>query len=240
MLLPADIERRPKLDVSERAALLASAGLRVMDPAWSGAVVEPFQAWRVIIVIDAQPVLKVADVGGEYQWQQALTFWRAEGVAAGLFSPDGRFLISLANEGEELPWCLVRLGDEVGAMERLMRRSPSCDEFVAMSVDGRVVSGIGVEEDGLWIYAMPYVQPVERPDPVKDTFREMRRNGFSAFDALVNFKGQGLATGKPWLKVASVMRQVYGITTDQHRVIGRWWRDDATTEELADAFLGDQ
>lgn len=228
------------MDADERAALLASAGLSVIAPVWSGAVVEKFQAWRAIIVFDAQPVLKVTDVGGGYQWQQALTFWRAEAAAAGLFSSDGRFLISLADEGNELPWCLVRLGDEVGAMEMLMWRSPSCDEFVAMSVDGKVVSGIGVEEDGLWIYAMPYVQPVERPDLVKDTFRDMYRNGFSPYDALVHFKDQDVAAGKPWLKVASVMRQVYRTTTDQHRVIGKWWRGDATTGELADAFLGDQ
>ena len=141
------------MDVEGRRQLLEASGLWVVDPAWEGAAVAPGEAWRKIILLDAIPTERVHYGDPSESFPVAQSRWRELAVEVGLFSEDKEFLISPSGAGTEvLPWALVRCENAMSLMEHIYQGG----EFAAMSLDGKVVGGITLEEYEIWLFALPF------------------------------------------------------------------------------------
>lgn len=139
------------VDLDERRQLLESAGLTVLDDAWSSPAPAPMEAWRPIISGAATPAATVQrDETGEYL-ATADRQWESLSAFVGVIGPDGDFLISVAGEGASTaPWAHVRHTGVISLSSRL-GQVPGEPEFVTMAVDGTAVCGVTTEEYEVWI-----------------------------------------------------------------------------------------
>lgn len=133
--------------------LLESAGLMVLDSAWSGQVPAPMKAWRPIVSGAATPAARVRIQEGGRHLPEVQEKWEEIAENSALFGERGEFLISVAGEGAvTAPWAYVRRTPKMALAQRLSPTKGE-SEFVAMSVDGRIVCGVATEEYEVWIMA---------------------------------------------------------------------------------------
>jgi hypothetical protein len=139
------------MDLESRKRLLQSAGLTVLDAAWSGQMPQPMEAWRLIIGGEVTPSAVVHFLDNNEHLDEVESQWESIAENGGLFDSRGEFLISVAGVGSvNHPWARVRRN--VGlSLARSLAPSVGEPEFVAMSIDGRVVCGVTTEEYGVWI-----------------------------------------------------------------------------------------
>jgi len=133
--------------------MLESAGLAVLDSAWSGQAPLPMEAWRPVIGGAATPTARVSIQKERRHLSEVQEKWEEIAGASALFGERGEFLVSVAGEGADTaPWALVRRTSKMTLAQRLglIEGEP---EFVAISVDGRVVCGVTTEEYEVWIVA---------------------------------------------------------------------------------------
>ncbi|MFJ6249374.1 MULTISPECIES: hypothetical protein [unclassified Streptomyces] len=77
--------------------------------------------------------------------------WHAHAARNGLFGNDGSFLLSVSGAGSrKFGWAMVKWSPGAELAPRLARAEEGLD-FVAMSVDGRVVCAVTEEEYEYWI-----------------------------------------------------------------------------------------
>jgi|SRR6185437_705241 len=139
------------MDLESRSLLLESAGLSVLDAAWSGAVPVPMKAWHLIVDGGVTPTATVRILDDNGHLREVESKWEMIAESAGLFDPRDEFLISVAGAGAaNAPWARVRRSSQLTLAYRLAS-SPGEPEFVAMSLDGRIVCGVTTEEYDVWI-----------------------------------------------------------------------------------------
>lgn len=139
------------LDLEARSSLLESAGLEVLDSAWSGEAPEPMKAWRPIISGRAKPAARIRVLEANGHLPEVQDQWVRLCGENGLFGDQGDFLISVAGAGAaNAPWARVRRTSSMRLAQWLgsVEGEP---EFVAMSLDGRVSCGVTTEEYEVWI-----------------------------------------------------------------------------------------
>ncbi|MFI5793428.1 hypothetical protein [Streptomyces sp. NPDC051677] len=147
------------VDLEARRLLLESAGLSILDPAWSGQAPTPMAAWLPIISGSATPTARVRIQEEGRHLPEVEGKWRDIAESSALFGERGEFLISVAGKGAATaPWALVRRTPEMALAQRIASVGGE-PEFVAMSVDGRVVCGVTPEEYDVWIVAELMDQP---------------------------------------------------------------------------------
>ncbi|GAA2412908.1 hypothetical protein GCM10010420_47950 [Streptomyces glaucosporus] len=135
---------------NERLRKISSSGLVVRDTPPPSGVPAASEAWRKVANIETEPVIKVSqslpDAMSEVDRQ-----WLAQAKKESLFAEDGSFLISVAGPGaSEEGWVCVQWPGSASMASTLFQaeRSP---EFVAMSMDGRVLCAVTTEEYDFWI-----------------------------------------------------------------------------------------
>ncbi|MFJ3904325.1 hypothetical protein [Streptomyces sp. NPDC090025] len=84
--------------------------------------------------------------------------WHLHARRCGLFAVDGAFLLGVSGPGAaQAGWAVVRWRDGARLAAGLARPEEGLD-FVAMSVDGRVVCGVIEEDDDYWIVVQEQAQ----------------------------------------------------------------------------------
>lgn len=141
------------LDLEIRRRMLESAGLTVLDPAWTGVGLSPMDAWRPVISGNAVPNarLPVTEAGDHLDAVEE----RWEGLCEqfAIFGESSDFLISVAGEGAtEAPWARVRPAGRM-RLAHVLGPVEGEPEFVAMSIDGTAVCAVTTEEYEVWIVA---------------------------------------------------------------------------------------
>lgn len=141
------------MDLEARRLLLESAGLTVLDSAWSGQAPVPIEAWRPIISGAATPTARVRVQEDGRHLPEVQKKWEEIAGNSALFGEQGEFLISVAGEGAAMaPWARVRRTPKM-TLARQLAPADGEPEFVTMSIDGRVVCGVTTEEYDVWIVA---------------------------------------------------------------------------------------
>ena len=141
------------MDLEARRLQLESAGLTVLQSAWSGPAPTPMEAWRVIIGGAAKPTARVRVQDDGRHLREVQEKWEEIAEISGLFGEHGEFLLSVAGVGSvAAPWAHVQRTPNMTLAEQLAPAKGE-PEFVAMSEDGRVVCGITTEEYDVWIVA---------------------------------------------------------------------------------------
>jgi hypothetical protein len=139
------------MDLEARERLLRSAGLKILDMAWSGPVPEPSNAWKLIIAGGVTPSAAVQALDGNRHLDEVETKWESIAEDCGLFGGRGEFLIHLAGVGAAMhPWACVQRNSGLSLAHHLAPHAGE-PEFVAMSIDGRVVCGVTTEEYDVWV-----------------------------------------------------------------------------------------
>ncbi|WP_406359434.1 hypothetical protein OH782_00125 [Streptomyces sp. NBC_01544] len=139
------------MDLESRERLLQSAGLTVLDPTWSGDVPGPMEAWRLIIGGEVTPSAVVHFRDGNEHLDEVESRWESIAERNGLFDSRDEFFISVAGVGSvNHPWARVRRNPGL-SLAHILAPSVGEPEFVAMSIDGRVVCGVTTEEYDVWI-----------------------------------------------------------------------------------------
>jgi hypothetical protein len=139
------------MDLERRGSLLKTAGLTVLDEAWSGEAPDPMRAWRPVISGGATPAVRVRIADGNEYLPEVQDHWENVAEQVGIFGDDGDFLISVAGAGAaKAAWARVRRASAMRLAQYLgsVEGEP---EFVTMSMDGRVVCGVTSEEYEVWI-----------------------------------------------------------------------------------------
>lgn len=139
------------MDLEARRLRLESAGLVVLDEAWSGAGPAPMRAWRPIISGGATPAARVRILEANRHLSEVQDQWEGIAEGLGLFGDKDEFLISVAGVGAaNAPWAYVRRAGPLSLAQRIgsVEGGP---EFVAMSLSGHVVCGVTTEEYEVWI-----------------------------------------------------------------------------------------
>ncbi|WP_406642542.1 hypothetical protein [Amycolatopsis sp. WGS_07] len=134
-----------------RSGMLRASGLVVLEASSSFDGPAPMDAWRVIISGNAVPTARVAtDSEFDYLSEVDRT-WESVAEELGIFGNDREFLISVAGSPiGRLPWVRVRPARDLSLARHLVN-NPEEPEFVAMSVDARVICGVTTEEYEIWI-----------------------------------------------------------------------------------------
>lgn len=134
----------------EKLLKISSSGLVLGDVPPPVGVPKTSEAWRRVVNIAAEPVVKVSqshpDAMGEVDRQ-----WLAQAKKESLFAEDGSFLISVAGPGAfDSGWVCVKWSENVRLASVLVQDEGS-PEFVAMSSDGRFLCAATTEEYDFWI-----------------------------------------------------------------------------------------
>ncbi|MDI2129421.1 hypothetical protein [Yinghuangia seranimata] len=132
-------------------SLLAAAGLTVIGPAEDGTLPTAEVAWRLLTGISVEPTLVVPDDGPDRDTVVDAA-WLRLAREAELLDEHGEFLLAVPGAGAS-GWAHVRWTPAARLAENLTRTSGlhRYPEFLAMSLDSRVVCGATDEEDGIWI-----------------------------------------------------------------------------------------
>lgn len=139
------------MDLEERRQLLLAAGLEVVADAWTASDVAPMDAWRPVITGLIEPDVRVRIEESGDHLTEVDRQWERLADGAGVFGPDGECLISVAGGGAGVaPWARVRRSSAMSPA-RVLGAVPGEPEFVALSVDGRVVCGATTEECEVWL-----------------------------------------------------------------------------------------
>lgn len=132
------------------SAQVSSSGLVVLGIPPPSGVPGTSEAWRKVVNIETEPAVRVGhslpDALSEVDRQ-----WLAHAERESLFPEDGSFLISVAGPGAfEAGWTCVRWPGNTSLASTLVHDEGS-PEFVAMSMDGRLLCGVTTEEYDYWI-----------------------------------------------------------------------------------------
>lgn len=133
--------------------MLESAGLTVLDPAWTGAGPTPMDAWRSVASGNAVPNARVPISDTADHLDAVEERWESICEQFAIFGETADFLISVAGEGAtEAPWAWVRRESRMRPAHVLgpIEGEP---EFVAMSTGGSAICGVTTEEYEVWIVA---------------------------------------------------------------------------------------
>lgn len=139
------------MDLADRRTVLEAAGLTVLDESWSGNVAEPSAAWRPIIAGSAVPTTTIrhdeADVLARVD-----AAWYQLACSSGVLDGHGEFLISVAGDGAAAEsWAHVRCDHAPTLAEAMEPGWSGGGEFAAVSMNGRVVCAVTVEEYEYWV-----------------------------------------------------------------------------------------
>lgn len=131
--------------------MLRASGLMVLEASSSFVGPAPMDAWRIIIGGNTVPTVRVA-TDSEFDYLSDVDrSWESVAEELGIFGNDGEFLISVAGSPiGRLPWARVR-PDQDRSLARHLVSNPGEPEFVAMSVDARVICGVTTEEYEIWV-----------------------------------------------------------------------------------------
>jgi hypothetical protein len=139
------------MELVERRAVLEAAGLTVLDESWSGNVPEPSAAWRPIIAGSAEPSSTIRHDAPDVL-KRVDAEWYRQARAVGVLDGHGEFLISVAGDGAAAEsWARVRCSAAPTLAEAMEPGWSGGGEFAALSMSGRVVCGVTVEENEYWV-----------------------------------------------------------------------------------------
>jgi hypothetical protein len=143
-------KNNPGISERELCTRLGEHGITVLDGALPSSAPPPLTAVRAVTGGYVQPAVAVPHSAPDLE-ERIDRNWHAQATRIGLHSGDGRFLLRLSNPGSEARgWLHVR--DEIA--ERLPSRMASatgCREFIAVSLDGKHLCAVSLEDDEDWI-----------------------------------------------------------------------------------------
>jgi hypothetical protein len=144
------LKHNPGISERELRARLGEHGIIVLDGALPSSAPPPLTAVRAVTGAYVQPTVTVPHSAPDLE-EIIDRSWREQATRIGLHSDDGRFLMRLSNPSSEARgWLQVR--DEVA--ERLPSRMASatgCREFIVVSLNGKHLCAISLEDDEDWI-----------------------------------------------------------------------------------------
>ncbi|HEX7660076.1 MAG TPA: hypothetical protein VF444_11420 [Pseudonocardiaceae bacterium] len=139
------------MDLEARKRLLESAGLTVVDPAWSGPAPEPMAAWRLLILGSVVPTATVPIAAHAAHLPAVEAKWEELAREAGILNGEDGFLISVEGTcAEDVRWARVTPNAPLDLASKLGLDYGN-PEFVAMDIAGRNVCGVTSEEYDIWI-----------------------------------------------------------------------------------------
>ncbi|MFD0367422.1 hypothetical protein [Streptomyces sp. NPDC059071] len=129
---------------------IASTGLTVSNDPIPGDVPSVLEALQSVAHWEVQPVATVP-LSHPKALQEVDRQWHVQAAQNGLFSDDDSFLLSISGTGSStFGWAVVKWQPGTQLAPRLAKREEGLD-FLAMSLDGKVVCAVTEEEYDYWI-----------------------------------------------------------------------------------------
>ncbi|MFF5423655.1 MULTISPECIES: hypothetical protein [unclassified Streptomyces] len=129
---------------------MASTGLAVSDNAAPDGVPSVLEALRSVANWEVRPTATVP-AGQPRALEEVDRQWRLHAERCGLFGDDGSFLFSISGAGaSDFGWAVVKWSADAELAPRLAKPGEGLD-FLAMSVDGKVVCAVTEEEYDYWV-----------------------------------------------------------------------------------------
>ncbi|MEW1902045.1 hypothetical protein [Streptomyces sp. NPDC086147] len=129
---------------------MAATGLTVSDAPAPVDVPSVLEAMQSVANWEVQPAVEVS-LSHPEALQELDRQWYAQATQNGLFGDGDSFLLSISGSGSSaFGWVVVKWAPGAELAPRLARAEEGLD-FVAMSVDGRVVCAVTEEEYEYWV-----------------------------------------------------------------------------------------
>ncbi|MFD5770470.1 hypothetical protein ACFWIN_32235 [Streptomyces sp. NPDC127049] len=129
---------------------VAATGLVVSKEAAPADVPPVLEALKSVVNWEVEPTATVRSDHPD-ALEEVDRQWLLQAERCGLFGGDGLFLLSVSGSGaSEFGWVVVKWAVGAVLAPRLARPEEGLD-FLAMSLDGKVVCAVTEEEDDYWI-----------------------------------------------------------------------------------------
>ncbi|MGW5420578.1 hypothetical protein [Streptomyces sp. NPDC003943] len=133
-----------------RLGRLIQTGLAVSNDSAPRDIPSVLEALRSVANWEIQPATKVP-LSHPKALQEVDHQWQLHAERNGLFRDDGSFLLSISGTGAStLGWAVVKWAPGTELAPRLVQRDEGLD-FLAMSLDGKMVCAVTEEEYDYWI-----------------------------------------------------------------------------------------